>query len=419
MPDANVKIITYPGAKPVFVVGCVRSGTSAVVTALRESAGYKGYGEGNVAPLLFKLQQVIERHYAGVSEEYLRNPAHMISHVERKDLKIMAANMIGSVMHGLMGDGRWLDKTAAGADMVRSCPILLEIFPEAKFIFCKRRAVENILSRQRKFPDTKFTESCHHWADTMHSWMQVRTRLQGHFLEVDQRDMAVHSVKVAKAIGGLLKLDAAEIDAMGEIFQNRRVEQTRAATDSRYLGLDETGWDEELKRQFRNICLPMMKAYGYPLEGGGDDDKISPVKLFYPLEASKDNTIEQHNVVDNGFSAIDQDVLQLHPNPPGKCAAEVRYLNIPLSGHSRFSAQLLLAHKESQPVRYGLRIEESQGRNVVTSAQQVVSAGKEQPWVVDMPILRGVYDVVISTEMAEGSDSSHYAWARWRQAHLA
>jgi len=42
----------------------------------------------------------------------------------------------------------WVDKTP-NLDIVRSADILYRIWPEAKFIYMKRRGIENVMSRLR------------------------------------------------------------------------------------------------------------------------------------------------------------------------------------------------------------------------------------------------------------------------------
>src|SRR5687767_11132337 len=155
-----MEVVRYPAAVPIFVVGSVRSGTSAMMHALRDGAGIRGFNEGVLAQLMPVLLAAIGNHYGTFNQK----PTTMLGSVPREFLENGIKNLFGRAFVETMGTGRWLDKTPGGAPMINACPTLLEIFPEAKFIFCKRRGVENVLSRQRKFPGRSVEAHCEGWA---------------------------------------------------------------------------------------------------------------------------------------------------------------------------------------------------------------------------------------------------------------
>ena len=114
----------------------------------------------------------------------------MLGSVPEEFLAIGIKNLFGKVFTETMGTGRWVDKTPGGTSMVEACPSLLEIFPRATFIFCKRRGIENVLSRLNKFKGGAFEAHCQGWAQTMETWLQVAPLLGQSAIEVDQTDMA-------------------------------------------------------------------------------------------------------------------------------------------------------------------------------------------------------------------------------------
>ncbi len=73
----------------------------------------------------------------------------------------------------------------------------------------KRRAVENIASRMRKF-DVDFAHNCREWATIMEAWLSVREQLAGAALELDQLDIARAPDESAERLAGLLGLSATE-----------------------------------------------------------------------------------------------------------------------------------------------------------------------------------------------------------------
>ena len=196
----------FPDVEPIFIVGCVRTGTSAVVGALKNAGHIRGYNEGGAIPLLHRLLKETERFFQSFSDEYLSNEKHYIANLDRRAIETDLINVFTGQLIEMMGRGRWLDKTPEGPAMIRACPTLLKAFPKAKFIFCKRRAIENILSRQRKFGTEPFEVYCLNWAATMSAWLEVRNQLRGASIELDQRDMAVQPERAACAIRKLLDL---------------------------------------------------------------------------------------------------------------------------------------------------------------------------------------------------------------------
>ncbi len=387
-------------------------------TALQASASYQGYNEGNLLPLLGKLHEGVEQYYDRFPQRYLGFKGNMVSALDPGMIKALLTNTLGSLVVDMMGEGRWFDKSPMGREMIRTCPILLEIFPSGRVIFCKRRGIENILSRRRKFPNFDFASACQIWADTMQAWQGVRATLDGHYLEVDQRDMALHPRRVAKAVQLLLGLSEAETHAMAESLRNHRVEQTRAAQESRAVGLDETDWSDEEKRLFKATCLPMMEAFGYRLESGAESRRI-PFKLFVPHPDSARSIEHRHVLPGIGFKPGGGDTLQLRPNPHGEAPAEIRYLSLSLYGHSCFSARLSVGDAQGQRVKFGFRIADAARHKDILSSSKVVAVNEPVDWQVDFPPLRGTYDVVISAAMAAEPSSATPPWAYWTHAQVS
>jgi len=125
--------IAWPGPAsdlehhPLFILGAARSGTSAVAHALLTAAGFEGNEEGHLFDMLTPL---------------------------------------------LAGARRFDDSKA-----------------DEQFVFMKRREIENVASRMRKFK-FDFAHNCREWATVMEAWLSVREGVAEAALELDQLDVA-------------------------------------------------------------------------------------------------------------------------------------------------------------------------------------------------------------------------------------
>jgi hypothetical protein len=410
--------LSFPEARPVFIVGSVRSGTSIMINALRDGAGIRGFSEGNVASLFQRMLDAIEDQQR-LLEEYRLEPPGRESREELERLATCLPNYVTALYAQIMGTGRWLDKSPEsylGAPMIRYAPQLQEALPEARFVFCIRRGIENVMSRQRKFPEIPFRSCCISWADAARNWIAVRDRLDGRYLEVHQHRIAVHPDEVARALAVFLGFSDDQRQAVEDIFTHRRFEQSQFAQDHRFIGLDETPWDEEQRQLFREHCAEMMGAFGYDL-GPQVLRPAGPVRLFFPVA---EESIERIGIDADpeSFRREGERGLQLRPNPPGQEPAGIRYLNVPLSGQSRFRATLHVPRRAAGAVVFRFRVERSESGATVSDHRCRVDPGQRETWDTDFPPLDGVFNVVIATEMAEGAASARHAAAIFEDARL-
>jgi hypothetical protein len=159
----------------------------------------------------------------------------------------------------------WIDKTPT-RDMVQSVPVLAETWPKARFVFMKRRGLENLMSRLRKFPAIGFEAHCVDWAAIMYDWRKVRSSVPGKFVEIEQRSLLLDPVGWAERVGAVIGLDEAEIRALGARLSSERAEMTDP-TAQIFADISETGWSAEMIEMFRATCGPEMDAYGYTYDG--------------------------------------------------------------------------------------------------------------------------------------------------------
>jgi hypothetical protein len=251
-------------ARPIFIVGAVRSGTTAMGEALSKGTRYQGFPEGHVLDLAIRLMGTVHFHFD--CKERFIGPAVLYTHFQlgRFGRSYFMEEIIGLLRRTAAGykTPYWFDKTPS-AQMVASVPYLLEAFPEARFLFMQRRGLENIASRLRKkFTGANFTSMCRDWQATMASWRAVRGVAHGRYVEIEQRDMKREPAGTAAAIGGLMDFDAAETSRLADAIRQVSPQVTDPSATV-IADVSSLGWTQQQIDEFRATCGQEMEAYGY------------------------------------------------------------------------------------------------------------------------------------------------------------
>jgi Sulfotransferase family len=247
---------------PVFVLGAPRSGTSAVAQALMASTPYKGHQEGQVIDLLTPLMHAVRRFYEAKAEDVTRpERITMIKQIPEGYFTNGICALFADAVRPLFPKGHWCDKTPT-PEMIWAAPLLLRTWPNAQFIFVRRRAIENVMSRMRKFSGYSFETQCLYWTACMEAWRSVRGSLTGRALELDQHFVARHPEDAARAIGTLLALSAGEAHELARVLARHRPEQTGAHVQD-LCDASAMDWSPDQWATFDRICGPTLAAYGY------------------------------------------------------------------------------------------------------------------------------------------------------------
>ncbi len=242
---------------PLFILGPARSGTSAITLALLESASYVGTGEGHLLPLAHALVSVIDQYY----QQRAYDPNTMLGRVPIDAFQKLIRRSFVKLASDLFPTVRWLDKTPT-VEMVRASILMKEIWPNARFIFMKRRVIENVLSRLRRFPEDSTERHYSDWAAVMAAWLAVRDTLGDAALEVDHRQLVLDPDAVGTSIASFLQLPDAAAARFLRHVNKSRPEQTDENFGAIY-SLDRLGLDKNDARRMMAVCDPVMQALGY------------------------------------------------------------------------------------------------------------------------------------------------------------
>jgi len=250
-------------ASPLFIVGSPRSGTSILVDAAF-AAGFNGFREGNLLGLLWPLYERIDDYFRRFDHG---NDKTLISHARRDIIRMAVREIFRKELDELNVKKPWLDKTG-NAETILIIPDLIEMWPNCRVIFAHRRAIENMLSRLRKFPGLTFDDHCRAWTRSMCAWRKARDRLPSwRFREVDQRDLVVRPEIVSQAMVTLLGLGETASNRIVHTFRRLRPQETEPGTAERVTPLADTRWTQAQIDTFMTICGPEMEAFGYSLDG--------------------------------------------------------------------------------------------------------------------------------------------------------
>lgn len=245
---------------PIFIIGSPRSGTSILALAIRSSMKIPFYAEGHFLPVINYVVTAIDKYYESKSSS-LEVKRRAISHIKREELINEIQNLFYNIYNSLYESNIWLDKTP-GIEMIRAVPIIAKTWPNAKFIFAKRRGIENINSRIRKFPDKPFESHCKIWSACMKSWLEVKHSVADSSIEIEQRDIEYKPKIISKRICDFLNIGEESVELIHNSFTSERPESTSVSTLNN-TELNNTGWTAEQIKIYKYYCSDISKKFGY------------------------------------------------------------------------------------------------------------------------------------------------------------
>ncbi|MDA8611481.1 sulfotransferase [Candidatus Pacebacteria bacterium] len=270
MPETNKKnenkTTRSDKARPIFITGSVRTGTSILNKAVTKGAGIPGYVEGCFINVLGYFLRDTDNNRSRRGPQLL-DPRIMISGIDHdkfnNDLAFWFKDQY-DLYSKFNGEERWVDKTA-DLGMVYALPYVYKIWPKAKFIVMKRRPIENVASRIRKFPKRTFRKHCEGLKNVTETWLEMKEKIPpDSFIEIDQRDVALDPDRIADEVSAFLEFSKEERDSIAKIFKTDRPENT-GGDESVVKSLEEMDWTKKEKELFLEKCGPIAEKCGYSL----------------------------------------------------------------------------------------------------------------------------------------------------------
>jgi hypothetical protein len=386
----------------LFILGAHRSGTTQILRLCKDVFGYRGGTEGYV----WQSVKVLNDHFARLIAEFEgeQNPAlknFSVTLFTPQEIVRRYTHALLELHRAEFGSEPFVDKTP-GFEGVSAAPLVLQMLPAARFIFMRRRGIENVMSNLRRFPHTPFRTACLSWARPMQRWLEVRERVASRSIEVDQRDLGVQPLNVASQLVFFLRRGDADI--AGEYLLTHFPEKTQAGGYASYIALRDTGWDEEQRETFREVCGGMMAAYGYPMDSGG----VAPppgrtINLASPAYASRWQVANPNQWVSTAAAGI-----HLHANDPRDPAPLLTLKGCLEPGSYRYDAEVLVFEARCPALKITLAI---RGQHTSQALSFDLAGGRPGPvaWEIPSLVLKEICDVEISLTLAGVTSASYSA----------
>jgi hypothetical protein len=260
MQNSSVEVDRQSTKGPIFILGSGRSGTSVLNSALRMAAKIPGYPEGHFIPLIGYLMPEIDRFYK--AKQHAINKKHAIGHISPELTKAEILQSIKNICNNLFSESQWVDKSP-GWEAIEIAPYLHQAWNNSYFIFAKRRGIECMISRLKKFPNTSFEKHCEIWSRCMRAWLAVRDSLSHCSIEIDQRAIALCPQETAENLGNFLNLETQQTKEIEEFFCTKRPQSTGTQESEVAISLEGTGWSQEKIDIFLKICGDVSQSFGY------------------------------------------------------------------------------------------------------------------------------------------------------------
>jgi len=240
---------------PIFVVGCPRSGTSALGHSLgRHRDTWIGPESDFFCDFISHLKAI---HAAGTQ----RAAFHWLSHQEvdfPEFLSFMGAG-INAMFSDRANHKRWIEQTPA---YTMYLPEVAAMFPDSRFLHIVRDGRKVVVSMTHSgFPvrwATDFEHACETWVRFVRAGLKFVDENPGRAREVRIADLEARPDEVFPELLGFLELEPTE-DVATFFREGRRINSSFQEGAPRPTW---ESWDAQQVETFQRICGPLQAELG-------------------------------------------------------------------------------------------------------------------------------------------------------------
>jgi len=250
---------------PIFIIGDIRSGSSAINDCLRDVLNIQGYNEGHFLKYIKNYQDITNEIFNNLLE-YEQNPLIAIGNIDKNKFFNNILLAFQKTYESLFDNSQqyWIDKTPDFN--LYHIKDLLNLWPNSKFIMLKRRSLENIKSKTIKFPHQSFGHHCDSWNDAMVRWYYLdKNVFNNNYIEIEHYDMLFNIDKIAEDLVRLLPEYGNKKQNIID-FLNTRYPQSSTGKKPEILDINSTGWTYDQIKIHHNICSETLDLYKYSLD---------------------------------------------------------------------------------------------------------------------------------------------------------
>lgn len=252
----------------VFVMGSPRSGTTVVGNMVQRGLGIRSHGESHMAQVFKNLMITASEYVEGSPAS--QNQGTLTWEVSKTYVKALQVQQFRELYSAYYPGTVFIDKTP-GIPMLDTLPYLFLAYPNAKVVYCKRRGLENIASRLRKFPDVQFDGHCQQWKQAFAIWRRHKRELNTEilknkqwFIEIEQYGLLTDAQKTIRGLSAFLDLDEIAFKRMLK-YQSTETPQKTSEDGAKALSLESISWTDAEKQTFLRICGDEMERAGYSI----------------------------------------------------------------------------------------------------------------------------------------------------------
>ncbi|HJS88314.1 MAG TPA: sulfotransferase [Acetobacteraceae bacterium] len=248
------------GPDQVFILGSPRSGTSALLHALKTVFGLQGKEEGQTLPVFTGILQIFHGH----SARFKGQPYLLASCLDTDHFRRHILEYIRILYRDAHAGAGFVDKTP-GAEAIVTAGLIKEAFPASRILMLRRNGIDYARSFSKKF-NVDIEAAARSWVICMRA-LEIARETCGDFLEIDHSELLHDRENTSGLIADYLGHPERR-EALATRLARTHIEVTsvsEAGCRERSSRLSDVPWDESEKRQFRNICGPFMEKFGYEL----------------------------------------------------------------------------------------------------------------------------------------------------------